>query len=127
MSNETTSRLSRAMEAADRPLLTDDEFAIGIQTNLKDNSAKTPTIAGVIGELDFRLANARSARLRIETMNDILHGSSVQNSTGPFPPKPEASFQGPALPRVFGLLDDLGAELARISKELTKLESFIKV
>lgn len=129
MQNENPSVLTRALRAADKPLISDDEFA----DSFKGSFGGVPlegaqTLANLIKDLDFRLANIRSVRIRIDAMNDTLHGSTVQNATtSRFPPKPDPVTAGPVVPRLFELMSMIGQEVTDISKELTKLESFIKV
>ena len=108
--------------------LGDATSSVGVKSVLTgEKSGKS--LANLVKELESRLTNARSARIRIEAMENVLHGSGQNKASSPYPPKPatQISPSVPAVPQLFGLVDQLNEEISTIHNLLEGLEQFIRV
>jgi len=87
------------------------------------------SLANLVKALESRLTNARSARIRLEAMENVLHGSGQTKASSPYPPKPTTQISPsiPAVPHLFGIVDQLNDEITTIHNLLAALEQFIRV
>jgi len=87
------------------------------------------SLANLVKALESRLTNARSARIRLEAMENVLHGSGQTKACSPYPPKPTTQISPsiPAVPHLFGIVDQLNDEITTIHNLLAAMEEFIRM